>query len=118
MRVDRGDVVMVDFPFGEGRGSKVRPAVVVQCNADNRRLDTILVAMITKQTGLVGREPRHILIDVSTEAEKASGLWLQSVANCSQVATIKSDRVACRLGRLSPSLMEQVSASLRDGLGL
>ena len=118
MRVDRGDVVMVDFPFGEGRGSKVRPAVVVQCDTDNRRLDTIIVAMITKQTALVGREPRHILIDVSTEAGKASGLWLQSVVNCSHVATIKSDRVARRLGRLSNSLIEQLSGCLRDGLGL
>ena len=118
MRVDRGDVVIVDFPFGEGRGSKVRPAVVIQSDVDNHRLDTVIVAMITKQTALVGREPRHILIDVSTEAGKASGLWLQSVVNCSQVATIKSDRVARRLGRLSHSFMEQVSASLRDGLGL
>ena len=118
MQVDRGDVVMVDFPFGEGRGSKVRPAVVVQCDADNRRLGTVIVAMITKQTALVGREPRHILIDVSTEAGKASGLWLQSVVNCSQVATIKSDRLVRRLGRLSDSLMQQLSASLRDGLEL
>ena len=118
MRADRGDVVMVDFPFGEGSGSKLRPAVVIQCDADNRRLGTIIVAMITKQTALVGREPRHILIDVSTEAGKASGLWLQSVVNCSQLATIRSDRVVRRLGHLSDSLMEQLSSSLRDGLGL
>ncbi len=118
MRTDRGDVVMVDFPFGEGSGSELRPAVVVQCDADNRRLGTIIVAMITKQTALVGREPRHILIDVSTESGKASGLWLQSVVNCSQLATIRSDRVVRQLGRLSDSLMEQISISLRDGLAL
>ena len=63
MQADRSDVVMVDFPFGEGSGSKLRPAVVVQCDADNRRLGTIIVAMITKQTALVGREPRHIFIE-------------------------------------------------------
>ena len=38
MKADRGDVVMVDFPFGEGISSKLRPAVVIQCDADNRRL--------------------------------------------------------------------------------
>jgi len=63
---------MVDFPFGEGAGSKLRPAVVVQCDADNRRLGTVIVAMITKQTALVGREPRHILIDLTTESGKTS----------------------------------------------
>ncbi len=118
MQVDRSDVVLVDFPFGEGAGSKLRPAVVVQCDADNRRLSTIIVAMITKQTALVGREPRHILIDFSTEAGKTSGLWMQSVVNCTQLATIKSDRVVRRLGRLSASLMEKPSSTLRDGLGL
>ena len=118
MRADRGDVVMVDFPFGEGSGSKLRPAVVIQCDVDNDRLGTIIVAMITKQTALVGREPRHVLIDISTESGKASGLWLQSVANCSQLATIKSERIVRRLGRLSDSLMEQVSGSLREGLAL
>jgi mRNA interferase MazF len=118
MIIERGDVVVVDFPFGEGRGSKVRPAAVVQCDADNRRLGTIIVAMITKQTGLAGREPRHVLIDVSTESGKASGLWLESVVNCSQVATIRSDRIVRRLGRLSDSHMELVSACLRGGLGL
>jgi mRNA interferase MazF len=118
MRAERGDVVMVDFPFGEGRGSKLRPAAVIQCNADNRRLGTLIVAMITKQTALVGREPRHLLIDVSTEAGKTSGLWLQSVVNCSQLATVKSERVVRRLGHLSDSLMEDLSSNLRDGLGL
>jgi mRNA-degrading endonuclease toxin of MazEF toxin-antitoxin module len=118
MQVDRGHVVMVDFPFGEGRGSKLRPAVVVQSNTDNRRLGTVIVAMSTKMTTLVGREPRHILIDISTKAGKASGLWLQSVVNCSQLATIKSDRIVRRLGYLSDSLMEQLSRSLREGLGL
>jgi mRNA interferase MazF len=118
MQADRGDVVIVDFPFGEGRGSKLRPAVVIQCDADNRRLGTIIVAMITKQTTLVGREPRHILVDVSTEEGKTSGLWLQSVVNCSQMATIKSDRALRRLGSLSDPLMEQIADSLRQGLGL
>ena len=118
MQAERGDVVMVDFPFGEGSGSKLRPAVVVQSDRDNRRLGTLIVAMITKQTALAGREPRHILIDISTEAGKASGLWLQSVVNCSQVATIKSDRAIRRLGRLSDALMQQLSASLLEGLGL
>jgi len=41
-----------------------------------------------------------------------------SVVNCSQLATIKSARIVRRLGRLSESLMEQLSTSLREGLSL
>jgi mRNA-degrading endonuclease toxin of MazEF toxin-antitoxin module len=74
--------------------------------------------MITKQTALAGREPRHVLIDISTDAGKASGLWLQSVVNCSQLATVRQERVVRRIGRLADSLMEQLAATIRDGLGL
>ena len=47
MTVSRGDVILVDFPFSAGGGSKVRPAVVVQNDRDNRRLTNVIVAMIT-----------------------------------------------------------------------
>jgi mRNA interferase MazF len=43
----RGDVVIADFPFQDVPGSKIRPAVVVQNDADNgTQVNTILV-MIT-----------------------------------------------------------------------
>jgi mRNA-degrading endonuclease toxin of MazEF toxin-antitoxin module len=29
----RGDVVAFDYPFSDGTGSKIRPALVVQANA-------------------------------------------------------------------------------------
>jgi mRNA interferase MazF len=38
MNVQRNDVVLVDFPFTDGSGSKVRPALVVQNDRDNGRL--------------------------------------------------------------------------------
>jgi mRNA-degrading endonuclease toxin of MazEF toxin-antitoxin module len=37
MNVRRGEVVLVDFPYGGG-GSKVRPALVIQNDRDNVRL--------------------------------------------------------------------------------
>jgi mRNA interferase MazF len=43
----RGDVVLVDFPYSDGSGSKIRPGVVVQNDADNQRLQNTVVAMVT-----------------------------------------------------------------------
>jgi mRNA-degrading endonuclease toxin of MazEF toxin-antitoxin module len=37
MRMNRGDVVLVDYPFTTG-GAKVRPALVVQNDRDNARM--------------------------------------------------------------------------------
>ena len=84
MNVQRAEVVMVNFPFHDTSHSKPRPAVVIQSDADNRRLGTAIVAMITKSTRLVGREPRHVFIDLATPDGQASGLWMNSVVNCSQ----------------------------------
>jgi len=39
----RGDVIIVDFPFSDRTGSKVRPALIVQADEFNARLsDTIM----------------------------------------------------------------------------
>ena len=38
MSVNRGDVVVVDFPFPDATGSKVRPALVVQSDRNNARI--------------------------------------------------------------------------------
>ena len=41
----RGDVVLVDFPFTSGSVSKKRPALVVQCDRNNGRLQDTIVAI-------------------------------------------------------------------------
>ena len=53
MKIQRGDVVLVDFPYPSGTGSKVRPALVIQNDKDNARL----VNTIAQRTGR-WRRPR------------------------------------------------------------
>lgn len=118
IELQRGDVVMVDFPFGEGVGAKERPAVIVQCDTDIRRLDTILVAMVTSKTQRAGREMRHVLIDINTDDGRATGLWMNSVVNCTQLAAIKKRLFSKRLGTLPDSLMDAVSDALRGTMDL
>ena len=48
--VDRGDVVLVEFPFSDLSKTKKRPALVVQCNENNKRLDDVTLALITSNT--------------------------------------------------------------------
>ena len=73
MKVSRGDVVLLDFPFSGGGGSKVRPALVVQNDVDNSRLVSAIVAMVTSQTKRAGTEPTQLLIDLGTPEGKQSG---------------------------------------------
>jgi len=47
MTLKRGAVVLVRFPFSSGTDAKVRPALVVQADWNNRRITNTILAMIT-----------------------------------------------------------------------
>jgi len=47
MNVKRGDIVLVDFPYSDQTGRKVRPALVVQSDVWNQKLDDTILAIIT-----------------------------------------------------------------------
>ena len=47
MIVKRGDVVLADLPYGDRARRKIRPALVVQSDRNNQRLDDVILALIT-----------------------------------------------------------------------
>lgn len=65
MNVQRGEVVLVDFPYAGGAGSKVRPALVIQNDRDNARLVNTIVAQITGTTHRA-LEATQVRIDLNT----------------------------------------------------
>jgi mRNA interferase MazF len=115
MNVQRGDVVLVDFPFAKGGGTKVRPSLVVQNDRDNVRLSNTVVAQITGNVQRA-REATQVLIEVSTPAGAQSGLQFDSVVNCVNLATLDKTRVLRKLGNLPDSAMREVNEALKAAL--
>lgn len=118
MNVNRGDVVLLDHPFSDASGSKVRPALVVQDDARNARLTETIVALITKNLKHVGTDQTQLLIDVSTPAGKASGLKLNSAVKCGKLYTAHANAINKRIGVLSAALKQQIDTCLKQALGL
>ena len=114
---NRGDVVLVDYPFSSGGGSKRRHALVVQNDLDNARLTNTIVVMITSNTSGV-YEPTQLLIDISTPEGQRSGLRQDSAAICTNLFTIEKRLVIQRIGVLSANLMSQIDACLKATLEL
>ena len=54
--MNRGDVVLVDWPYSDRTGSKLRPAIVVQGDFLNGLLDDTVLVQITSKGS---RDPRH-----------------------------------------------------------
>ncbi len=108
----RGDIVLVDFPFSDGGGAKVRPALVVQDDAV-RSVNTI-IAQITSNVARTGAT--RLLIDPATEP--SSGLRATSIIVCQLLYSVHGSRILRVIGSLSAATMTRVDGCLRAALGL
>jgi len=115
--MNRGDVVVVPFPFQDKPGEKIRPAVVVQSDAQNGRLVNTVLAMITGNLADSGR-PTTVLVDPRTSDGAGSGLTGPSLVKCYNLATVRQRRIVQVIGHLSDALMLQVNQALKTALQL
>jgi mRNA-degrading endonuclease toxin of MazEF toxin-antitoxin module len=115
--MNRGDVVIVPFPFQDKPGEKIRPAVVVQSDAENLRLANTILAMITGNLDDAG-QPAVVLVDPRTPDGAASGLNGPSLVKCYNLATTRQRRVLQVIGHLSDAVMQQVNHALKAALDL
>jgi mRNA interferase MazF len=118
MKCTRGDVVLADLPFSDRTGSKTRPALVIQNDRNNARLDDVIVAMITRSTSRATREATQLLVDVTTPDGQAAGLLHTSAVKCEHLITLHHSFVQRVIGRLSTSLMSQIDDCLKVSIGL
>jgi mRNA interferase MazF len=81
----RGEVVLVDYPYSDRTGSKLRPALVVQADFLNGLITTT-----------------EVIIDPSVESQ--SGLRNVSVVSCTNFLTIDQALIYQTIGRLPPML--------------
>jgi mRNA interferase MazF len=112
----RGDVVLVEIPYYDRPGSKERPAVVVQCDRNNGRLLSTLVAGVTTNLRHVGTEPTQFLVDPATPDGRTSGLTAASAVKCENLYTVSQGRIKRTLGHLSDVLKRRLEACLKAAL--
>ena len=118
MTVRRGDIVLLAFPFADGVGGKVRPAVVIQSDTNNVRLNNTIIAMINSTTDRVAQEPTQLLFDVNTQEGKQSGLLHTSAIKCENVITVEQRLIVKTIGTLPQKIMTHVDLCLKRSLGL
>jgi mRNA interferase MazF len=118
MPVQRGDIILANLPFSDMSGSKVRPALVIQCDANNQRLQDVIVAVITRTTKLAAVTPTQLLIDITTADGKTAGLLHTSAVKCEHLITIEQTLIQRKIGSLPVPLMRQVDDCLKASLQL
>jgi len=116
MSFHRGDVVIVDF-YPTDPKAKVRPALVVQNDRDNARMQRTIVIQITSNVRRAHEDTQY-LIDSAHADWAISGLRLPSAVNAANIATVARQQVTHVIGDLSAATMRQIDACLRAALGL
>ena len=108
MNVQRGDVVMVDWMYSDRTGSKRRPALVIQADVYNAALDDTILALITGSARRRVGAATQLEIDISTPDGQPTGLSINSIVQCENLATIDRQLIYRVRGRLSAALMRKV----------
>ena len=118
MKVQRGDIVMVDWVFSDRTGSKRRPALVVQSDVFNQVIDDTILALVTSSARRRVGAATQVEIDIATLDGQQTGLSINSVVQCENLVTLDCNLILRVRGRLSSTLTQQVDAALKAALNL
>lgn len=112
--IERGDICWVDLgPVVSSAPAKRRPVLVVQADAYTRsQLQTVVVAVMTSNTGLAG-VPGCVFAPAAV-----TGLPKDSVVMPMQLVTLDREHLGQTVGRLTTPLLTDVDAGLRRALSL
>lgn len=96
-KLDFGDIVLLRFPFTDGKAFKKRPALIINDHNDG----DIIVCRITSQ---IYKTENDIFIDHWEE----SGLRLPSVIRVHKLATLEKIMVETVIGKIDETVKTQV----------
>jgi mRNA interferase MazF len=110
----RTEVVLVDWPYSDRTGSKLRPAIVVQADFLNGILDdTVLVQITTTRHAIPGTE-----VELDPARETGSGLLHICYASCPNLLTVEQALIDQTIGYLSDATMREIEDCVKTCLGL
>lgn len=118
MKVHRSDIVLVDFPYSNQMESKIRPALVVQADVWNQRLNSTILAGITSSRLRRVGAPTQYYIDISAIEGEETGLRLNSVVQCEKLIAYNQNRILRVIGNFSDAVMLQIDKCLQSALGI
>ena len=112
---ERGDVVLVPFPFTDLTAEKLRPAVIV--SVDPQKTD-VIIAFISSVVSPEDVSETDYLLRHDNPAFAQTGLKKASTFRMRKLLTIERSKIIRRLGRVSPTIHKELDIRLRQAVGL
>jgi mRNA interferase MazF len=114
MNLQRGDTVLIRFPFADLETYKRRPALVLQDEAVETGFEQRLVAKITSNMDRTGES--RVRVEKDSPAGQAMGLLTDSMIVADHIATIEPREIDSLIGHCPD--MAEVDEALRTIMGL
>lgn len=110
IKYKQADIVLVDFGFSEGTGSKKRPALIISSDNYHKGRQEVIVVAIT------GNIKRVLFGDTKIDKWKEAGLIYPSLVT-GIIRTIKDSMIIRKLGTLSQQDFQKVQKNLWKAMG-
>ena len=113
--MQRGEVYLANFPFGDTAAMKLRPVLLLTGTVDTGT--EVLVAYISS---VVPSTPlsSDIVLDPAQTQHQSTRLKTKSVLRLHKLATIHASSLQRRLGKITGTTQQNVDAKLRVLLNL
>ncbi|MCU0549092.1 MAG: type II toxin-antitoxin system PemK/MazF family toxin [Leptolyngbya sp. Prado105] len=106
--MNKGDIILVNFPFTDLSQTKLRPALVLWISPNG---EDLVVCAITSQN-LSTLQPEDFLIEPSDAEFAQTGLRVASKIRLTRIATLQKSFSVRRLGNLGAEQRKNLNARL------
>ena len=113
--LQRGDIVLVPFPFTDLAAEKLRPAVIT--SVDPQETD-VIIAFVSSVVSPGELSQTDYLLDRDSPDLAKTSLKKTSTFRMRKLLTIGRSKIIRRLGRVSPAIQKDLDIRLRRAVGL
>ncbi|GIL18921.1 MAG: type II toxin-antitoxin system PemK/MazF family toxin [Candidatus Jettenia sp.] len=110
---NKGDVILIPFPFTDLSATKQRPALIISSDQFNNNHKDVIVMAISSQVPSQVPEDEYLL---SSTDLKTSGLPKKSIIKLGKVVTINQSLIIKKLGKIPnqtiASILNQFNTSI------
>jgi mRNA interferase MazF len=117
MTFQRGDIVLVPFPFTDLTRAKARPAAIISSSEFNTTSPDIIVAAISSKVPAKLADTELLLLQTAS-GFKATGLRVDSVVRTTKLYTLMQSLVYSTLGKLNQQTLGTLDEHLARAVGL
>ncbi|NJK69968.1 MAG: type II toxin-antitoxin system PemK/MazF family toxin [Microcoleus sp. CSU_2_2] len=108
MKLKKGDIVLVEFPFTDLSDKKLRPAVVLWASST---INEITICFISSQN-VTSLSLDEFALNAADPEFYSTGLRVSSKVRVTRIVSLEQKLILRRLGELGPQQMQQLNATL------